>query len=92
MNSLAIDLQPNDIVAPLPDKTHVMVTYYGTENNTYYKNGSVVSSKPYSSPVINYDSAILRMARSYSAGDLPAISYLQLPYGRLDWRHSQLPA
>lgn len=81
--SWAIDLQPNDIVAPIPDKTHVMLTYYGTENGTYYKNGSVVASKPYSNPQIDYNSAIVRMARSYSAGDLPAISYLQLPYGRV---------
>ena len=26
----AIDLQPNDIVAPAPDKTFAMLSYYGT--------------------------------------------------------------
>jgi len=28
--TLAIDLQPNDIVAPAPDKTFAMLSYYGT--------------------------------------------------------------
>lgn len=81
--SLAVDLQPNDIVAPLPDKTHVMLTYYDTENGTYYKNGSVITSKPYASTVINNQNAILRVARSYSAADLAAVSYIQLPYGNV---------
>jgi len=94
ITGFAIDLQPNDIVAPLPDKTHVMLSYYDTENGTYYKNGSVVSSKPYSSPVINTQNAILRVARSYTAGDLPAISYIQLPYGNVSGAGSlsNLPA
>lgn len=79
--SLAIDLQPNDIVAPLPDKNYAMLTYYGTENSTYYKNGSVVTSKPYSSPVINNQNAILRISRSYAVANLPTVTYIQLPYG-----------
>ena len=39
----AVDLQPNDIVAPLPDKNHAMISYINTDNTTYYKNGSIVS-------------------------------------------------
>ena len=39
----AIDLQPNDIVAPAPDKTFAMLSYYGTENRTFYRNGSAAS-------------------------------------------------
>ena len=42
-----IDLLPNDIVAPVPDKRYVQITYYDTENTTYYKNGSVVATSPY---------------------------------------------
>jgi len=78
-----IDLLPNDIVAPLPDKNYVKVGYYGTQNNTYFKNGSVVSSAPYASPVIENPNANLRLVRSYAIGDLPGISYIQLPYGTI---------
>ncbi len=80
---LAIDLQPNDIVAPLPGKKHAMISYVNSESGTYYRNGSVVSSRPFGSPVIGIQSAIARISTSYSITDLPAISYLQLPYGTI---------
>ena len=79
----AIDLQPNDIVAPLPGKSHAMISYINAESGTYYKNGSAVSSKPFGSPDIGIQSAIARISTSYSVTDLPAISYLQLPYGTI---------
>jgi hypothetical protein len=80
----AIDLQPNDIVAPPPDKNLITISYFNTENSTLYKNGSVgTAAQPrlYTNPVIDTQSAILRGARTYSLGDLPAVSYIQLPYG-----------
>ena len=76
----AIDLQPNDVVAPLPDKNYLMVSYVSTENTNFYKNGSVVSAGPYKNPVIDTNSAVLRGSRTYSISDLPAVSYVQLPY------------
>lgn len=75
----AIDLQPNDIVAPLPNKNYVTVSYLNTENNTLYRNGSVASS----SPVIDTQSAIFRGTRTYDLGSLPAVSFIQLPYGSI---------
>ncbi len=75
----AIDLQPNDIVAPLPNKNYITVSYLNTENNTLYRNGSVVSS----SPVIETQSAIFRGTRTYDLGSLPAVSFIQLPYGSI---------
>ena len=81
--SSAIDLQPNDIVAPLPGKSHAMISYINAEGGTYYRNGSAVSSKPFGSPDIGIQSAIARISTSYSVTDLPAISYLQLPYGTI---------
>lgn len=78
-----VDLMPNDIVAPSPDKNYVRVSYYDTKNTTYYKNGSVVSTSPYNSPVINNPNALLRVTRTYSIADLPAASYIQLPYGSI---------
>lgn len=80
---LAIDLQPNDIVAPLPDKSHAMISYLNTESGTFYKNGSAVSTKPFGSPDIGTQSAIARISTSYAVKDLPAISYLQIPYGTI---------
>ena len=77
----AVDLQPNDIVAPLPNKNYVTISYLNTENSTLYSNGSSVSRAPYASPVIDTQSAILRGARTYSLGELPAVTYIQLPYG-----------
>jgi len=78
-----IDLMPNDVIAPTPDKNYAKVSYYDTKNATYYNNGSVVSSKPYGSPVIENPNALLRLTRTYSVGDLPGASYVQLPYGRI---------
>ena len=79
----AIDLQPNDIVAPLPSKSHAMISYVNTENGTFYRRGSVVSTKPFGSPDIGTQSAIARISTSYAVQDLPAISYIQIPYGTL---------
>lgn len=81
--SAAIDLQPNDIVAPLPGKNHAMISYVNTENGTFYRNGRAVSTSPYGSPDISTQSIIARLSTSYSIKDLPAISYIQLPYGTI---------
>lgn len=75
----AVDLQPNDIVAPLPNKNYVTVSYLNTENNTLCRNGSVASS----GPVIDTQSAIFRGTRTYDLGSLPAVSFIQLPYGSI---------
>jgi hypothetical protein len=80
----AVDLQPNDIVAPLPNKNYVTISYLNTENSTLYSNGSVGVANPkslYTNPVIDTQLAILRGARTYSLGELPAVTYIQLPYG-----------
>jgi hypothetical protein len=80
---LAIDLQPNDAVAPPPDKTVAMISYVGTENKTFYRNGVAVSKPALRDPVIDSNGAILRLARSYSLFGLPAVSFVQLPYATL---------
>ena len=80
----AIDLQPNDIVAPLPGKSHAMISYVNTDNSTYYRNGTVLTtalpkSASLKSPDISTQTGILRVSTSYALSELPAISYLQLP-------------
>jgi hypothetical protein len=79
----AIDLQPNDAVAPPPDKTVAMISYLGTENKTFYRNGVAVSTPALRDPVIDSNAAILRLARTYSLFGLPAVSFVQLPYATL---------
>ena len=84
--ALAIDLQPNDIVAPLPGKNHAMVSYVNSESGTYYKNGAPPTAAALSflkSPDISTQTAVLRVSSSYAFSDLPAISYFQLPYGTI---------
>ena len=83
MAAFAIDLQPNDIVAPLPGKNHAMISYVNVENGTYYRNGSAVTTRPFASPDIGTQSAIARISTSYAIQDLPAISYIQIPYGTI---------
>ena len=80
----AIDLQPNDIVAPPPDINAITISYFNTENSTAYVNGSVKATPAiYANPVIDTQLAILRGARTYTLGELPAVSYIQLPYGTM---------
>ncbi|QKM64571.1 hypothetical protein DCO17_04580 [Polynucleobacter tropicus] len=79
----AIDLQPNDIVAPLPNKHYLTLTYQNSENTTFYNNGSVVTSKPYGNPIINTNAAFARVSSTYELASLPGVSYVQLPYGSI---------
>ena len=79
----AIDLQPNDIVAPPPGKNLITISYLNTESGTLYNNGSVFSKGLYANPIIESQSAILRGTRTYALGSLPAVSFIQLPYGTI---------
>jgi Putative MetA-pathway of phenol degradation len=81
--SRGIDLQPNDIVAPLPDKNFIQITYYATKNGTFYKNGSAISASPYASPIVDTQSTITKFISTYMIADLPAASYIQIPYGTI---------
>lgn len=81
--SWAVDLQPNDIVAPLPDKNYVTLSYSTSEKSRYYKNGVVYSAAPYSNPIVTTESEFIRISRSYMVGGMPGISYIQIPYGTI---------
>jgi hypothetical protein len=86
---LAVDLQPNDIVAPPPGLTSATLTYYSTQNTNYYSNGKVLNNGPYANPVINTNSAIARLSTTYNIAGLPGVSYAQLPYGSA-WQSGSL--
>ena len=81
ISAWAVDLQPNDIVAPPPGLNILTLSYFSTENTTFYRNG-VANAKPIgASPVIDTQYAILRGSTTYLLGELPGVSYIQLPYG-----------
>lgn len=77
--AMAIDLQPGDIVAPLPNRTLVTVSYINSQNNDLYRNG--VNTGP--NPKLESNSALIRLTHTYSIGSLPAVSYLQTGTGVL---------
>lgn len=79
----AIDLQPNDIVAPQADKNIITLSYYETENTNLYKNGTLVTKMPYGNPKAHSHFDIFRLATSYTVADRPALSYIQVPVGSL---------
>ena len=79
----AIDLQPNDIVAPQADKNIITLSYYDTENTNLYKNGTLVTKMPYGNPKVHSHFDIIRLATSHTVADLPALSYIQVPLGTL---------
>jgi len=79
----AIDLQPNDIVAPLADKNIITLSHYETENTNLYKNGTLVNKTPYGNPKLHSHFDIVRVATSFTVADRPALSYIQVPIGSL---------
>ena len=79
----SIDLQPNDVVAPPADKNYFSISYVNSESGNFYDKGSVATTGRYASPSIDANGAFARVARSYTLGDLPAISYLRLGYGSI---------
>lgn len=77
--AMAIDLQPGDIVAPLPNRTLVTVSYINSQNNDLYRNGVNTGANP----KLESNSALIRLTHTYSIGSLPAVSYLQTGTGVL---------
>lgn len=76
---LAIDLQPNDIVAPAPGRTAITVSYINSQNNNFYLNGLATGG----SPNLENNSALLRLGHTYMIGSLPAVTYVQTGAGAL---------
>ncbi len=71
--ALAIDLQPNDIVAPVPGRTAITVSYVNSQNTNFYLNGLATGG----SPNLENNSALFRLGHTYTIGSLPATTYIQ---------------
>ncbi|MEY3892296.1 MAG: Conserved hypothetical secreted protein [Pseudomonadota bacterium] len=78
-HALAIDLQPNDIVAPTPDRTAISISYVNTQNTTLYVNNVPTGA----SPNLESNLGIVRLGHTYTIGSLPAVSYVQVGGGTL---------
>ena len=76
---IAIDLQPNDIVAPAPGITAVTVSYINSQNNNFYLNGLATGG----SPNLENNSALFRLGHTYTIAGLPAVTYVQTGVGIL---------
>ena len=78
-HALAIDLQPNDIVAPTPDRTAISISYVNAQNTTLYVNNVPTGA----SPNLESNLGIFRLGHTYTIGSLPAVSYVQVGGGTL---------
>lgn len=78
-SSHALDLNPFDIVAPLPDKTFFSAALINSELEGIYTNGN--KSNP--SRTLSSNQLQLRLGRSYSLGGYTGLSFVQLPIGML---------
>jgi Putative MetA-pathway of phenol degradation len=89
-NALAIDLQPNDIVAPAPGRSAVTVSYINAQNNSLYVNNVPTGT----SPNLESNLGLFRLGHTYTIGSLPAVSYVQTGGGTLspDGSLSAFPA
>lgn len=86
----AIDLQPNDIVAPAPGRTAVTISYVNAQNNNLYVNNVPTGT----SPNLESNLGLFRLGHTYTIGSLPAVSYVQTGGGTLspDGSLSAFPA
>jgi len=77
--AFAVDLQPNDVVAPAPNLNTIMATYYSTRASGAINNGTVLAG----SPVLEGQVGILRYTHTYEVAGMPAASYIQGSNGGL---------
>lgn len=89
-HTLAIDLQPNDIVAPEPGRSAITVSYVNAQNNNLYVNNVSTGT----SPNLESNLGLVRLGHTYMIGSLPAVSYVQTGGGTLspDGSLSAFPA
>lgn len=78
----AIDLQPEDVIAPKPGISAVQAGYiYSQRGDQYYRNTKVRDNTE-----IETSQAYLRLARTFNWSGRPSVAYLQVPYGSVNAR------
>lgn len=75
--AIAIDLQPNDLVAPPPNLNLLTLSYTELQKSNTFANGI---QQP-GNPIVTSQIGLLRYARSYELASLPAVSFVQVSNG-----------
>jgi len=75
--SYAIDLQPGDVIAPMPGINTLQLTYQYSEKKDFYSHG--VKDGRY--PELNSSLYVARVGRSFEVAQLPAYVYAQTGAG-----------
>jgi hypothetical protein len=80
----AIDLQPEDGIAPPPNLHSVQFGYTASERGDYYLRGNKVASNT----EFDVSQAHVRFASSFAWSGRPSVAYLQVPYGSIDTKNA----
>ena len=81
--ALAIDLQPEDGVAPRVDVNFLQFGYTNSQRGYYYLNG-VKQATP---TEVDLSQVHVRLARTFEWSGRPSAAYIQVPYGSIDTKN-----
>ena len=82
--ALAIDLQPEDGVAPRVDVNFLQFGYTNSQRGDYYVNGNKRSSIT----EVDLSQAHVRLARTFEWSGRPSAAYIQVPYGSINTKNA----
>lgn len=81
--ALAIDLQPEDGIAPRVDVNFLQFGYTNSQRGDYYEKGRKLSSIT----EVDLSQAHVRLARTFELAGRPSAAYIQVPYGSIDTKN-----
>lgn len=81
---LAIDIQPEDGIAPKPGVTAVQFGYTNSQRGSYYVNGVKQSA----ATEFDLSQAHVRIAHSFEWAGRPSVAYLQVPHGAINTKNA----
>jgi hypothetical protein len=84
LSAQAIDLQPEDVVAPPPNLRFVQFGYTASERGDFYANGNKLASNT----EFNVSQAHVRLGAGFDWSGRPSVAYIQLPYGSIDTKNT----
>jgi hypothetical protein len=77
---MAIDLLPEDAIAPPLGIYAIQTRYVGNRLEGIYENGS----KVYATPKLSIDTFAIRLSTSFSLANRPSVFYVDAPYSRTE--------
>ena len=79
----AIDLQPEDGIAPPPGMTFVQFGYTNSQRGDFYSNGVKLST----TTEADLSQVHVRIAKSFAWSGRPSVAYIQVPYGSIETKN-----